>query len=184
MYNQASDAYLGELRLFAGMFAPLDWMFCHGQTLKVSEYYELFSALGAKFGGDGRDTFRLPDLRGRLPVGRADTPPPGMTHSYELGKPGGAYEVALQETTLPAHSHALFASTQPASQTAPGPAAMFAAAPAGTTLYAHSTNPARLPLSPDFHGPAGGGRRHDNVMPCMGISYIICVRHASFPVFD
>lgn len=177
-------AELGEIRIFAGWYAPMHWMFCHGQTLSIAENQDLFSLLGGAFGGDGRTTFCLPDLRARIPVGRSETPPPGMTSAYKLGKGGGSYEIVLSEEALPNHTHALMASSQPATTATPSPGVMLATAPAGTTLYSHSSNPTRLPLSPDFHGSAGTGAPHDNVMPSIGVSYIICVRNGSYPYFD
>src|SRR5437879_10030878 len=98
-----AQPYVGEIRMFAGNFAPAGWMFCDGSLLPISEYETLFNLIGTTYGGDGQSTFALPDLRGHLPIhsGR------GVT----LAETGGAVEITLIVSQIPAHTHAGFGST-------------------------------------------------------------------------
>ncbi len=97
------DCYLGEVRLFAGTFAPRGWHFCDGTLLNMNEFMDLYSLIGTKFGGDGRGTFGLPDYRGRIPVGFGLNEQSGTR--YALGQQGGADTITLTGQNLPAHSH-------------------------------------------------------------------------------
>jgi len=110
------DNYLGEVRIFAGNYAPEGWQFCNGQSLSVSEYQALYSLIGTTYGGDGVNTFALPDLRGRVPVGVGSGP--GLTPRV-LGQSGGSEEVALVESQIPAHGHNLTVNTSEASTATP-----------------------------------------------------------------
>jgi microcystin-dependent protein len=103
---QASDPFIGEIRLFAGNFAPRGWAFCHGQLLSISDHTALFSILGTTYGGDGRTTFGLPDLRGRVPIAAGNGP--GLT-PRPLGTVGGQEEVRIEVAQLPAHTHQAWA---------------------------------------------------------------------------
>src|SRR6201990_2003002 len=96
-----AQPYVGEIRMFAGNFAPAGWMFCEGQLLPISENDTLFNLIGTTYGGDGQSTFGLPDLRGRLPV--------HMGGGYALAEAGGVEDVTLTAAQLPAHTHALTA---------------------------------------------------------------------------
>lgn len=98
------DPFIGEIRIFAGTFAPRNWAFCQGQLLQISEYQALYSLLGTTYGGDGRVTFGLPDLRGRAPIGMGRGN--GLTQRFE-GQMGGAEIVALNELQMPEHNHAI-----------------------------------------------------------------------------
>lgn len=169
--------FLGEIRLFGGDFAPTGWMLCEGQLLAISESESLFSFLGTTFGGDGVETFALPDLRGRVPI-HAGT---GSTNTaYALGAAGGAEAVALTALQLPTHDHPVFACTQPADQTHPAVAAW--AATQGLFLYADT---ASATMSPSVIAAAGAGEPHDNMQPYLPVSFIIAMDgvspHASLP---
>ncbi len=96
------EPFIGQIMLFGGNFAPRGWAFCHGQLLPISEYTALFSILGTMYGGDGRTTFGLPDLRGRTPVGAGHD---SSLSNYAIGAKGGVEQVALSIQNLPAHSH-------------------------------------------------------------------------------
>ena len=98
-----SDPYIGEIRMFAGSFAPAGWAFCNGATIPISENDALFTLIGTTYGGDGQETFALPDLQGRLPVHRGG--------AYVLGEKGGVENVTLSLNQLPNHAHA-FVGTQ------------------------------------------------------------------------
>src|SRR5262249_33308526 len=97
-----AQPYVGEIRMFAGNFAPAGWMFCEGQLLPISENETLFQLIGTTFGGDGESTFALPDLRGRVPIHQGN--------GFILAETGGVEEVTLTVQQIPAHSHALLAS--------------------------------------------------------------------------
>lgn len=169
--------YLGEIRLFGGDFAPAGWMLCEGQLLAISENDSLFSLLGATFGGDGVETFALPDLRGRVPI-HAGT---GSTNTaYALGAASGAEAVALTVEQLPAHRHSVFACTQPADRTHPAVAAWAAA----LKLLPYADT-ASATMSPSAIAAAGDGVPHDNMQPYLPISFIIAMQgvspHGSLP---
>src|SRR5437763_9279939 len=98
-----AQPYVGEIRMFAGNFAPAGWMFCESQLLPISEYETLFNLIGTTYGGDGQSTFALPDLRGRIPLHQGN--------GFVLAETGGVETVTLTVSQIPAHSHALLAST-------------------------------------------------------------------------
>ena len=97
-----AQPYVGEIRMFAGNFAPAGWMFCEGQLLPISENETLFQLIGTTYGGDGQSTFALPDLRGRIPIHQGN--------GFVLAETGGAEEITLTVSQIPAHSHPLLAS--------------------------------------------------------------------------
>src|SRR5437660_12897207 len=103
-----SQPYVGEIRMFAGNFAPAGWMFCEGQLLPISEYETLFNLIGTTYGGDGQSTFSLPDLRGRLPA--------HFGNGYVLAETGGVEEVTLTTAQIPSHTHAWLVSSDSGSQ--------------------------------------------------------------------
>src|SRR4051795_5151901 len=102
-----AQPYVGEIRMFAGNFAPAGWMFCEGQLLPISENETLFNLIGTTYGGDGQSTFALPDLRGRIPIHQGN--------GFILAETGGAEEITLTVNQIAAHSHPLLASSDPAS---------------------------------------------------------------------
>src|SRR5256885_6118775 len=106
-----AQPYVGEIRMFAGNFAPAGWMFCEGQLLPISEYETLFNLIGTTYGGDGQSTFALPDLRGRLPM--------HFGNGFILAETGGAEEITLTVNQIPTHSHNLLGSLGLADQTNP-----------------------------------------------------------------
>ena len=106
-----AQPYVGEIRMFAGNFAPAGWMFCEGQLLPISEYETLFNLIGTTYGGDGESTFALPDLRGRIPIHQGN--------SFILAETGGAEEITLTVNQIPAHSHPFLASTSVAQDSSP-----------------------------------------------------------------
>src|SRR5687768_13530967 len=101
-----AQPYVGEIRMFAGNFAPVGWMFCEGQLLPISENETLFQLIGTTYGGDGQSTFALPDLRGRIPIHQGN--------GFILAETGGVEEITLTVNQIPAHSHPFLASSEPA----------------------------------------------------------------------
>src|SRR5512136_2546692 len=106
-----AQPYVGEVRMFAGNFAPAGWMFCEGQLLPISEYETLFQLIGTTYGGDGQSTFALPDLRGRLPIHQGN--------GFILAETGGAEEITLTVNQIAAHGHPFLATTSAGSDNSP-----------------------------------------------------------------
>ena len=159
--------HVGEIRLFAGSFAPAGWMFCEGQTLPISENDVLFQLIGTTYGGDGEETFNLPDLRGRLPIHQGT----GGSGTYTLGERAGVETVTLTVQQMPVHTHALLATANPASAVAPAGRALATAAASTITPYG-SDNPAGT-LAPQAVGPDGGSQPHSNFQPYLCVNFII-----------
>ncbi|MEK9711172.1 MAG: tail fiber protein [Thalassolituus sp.] len=165
-----SDPFVGEIRMFAGNFAPRGWAFCDGQLLAVSQNDALFSLLGTTYGGDGRTTFALPDMRGRLPVHQGQGP--GLT-MHRMGAEYGSETVTLNINEIPGHSHELMASTQ----------AVDSANPASDVMGSHTDGDmVYAPVSADIGtlssstiDVSGGSRSHTNLMPALCINYIIAL---------
>ena len=159
------EPFLGEIRLVAFSFAPRGWAFCAGQLLPINQNQALFSLLGTSYGGDGRTTFALPDLRGRVPIG-AGQGTAGST--YELGSSGGQETVKLKASQLPAHSHQVRASS--GGSTAKNPSDRV---PAAGGAYAATPN---AKMNAAMIGNSGGGQAHDNRQPYLGLNYIIALQ--------
>jgi microcystin-dependent protein len=162
------EYYLAEIRLFAGNFEPRNWMFCDGRTLPINQNQALFSLLGTTYGGDGRTTFKLPDLRGRVPVGAGTGP--GLTRRV-LGEMAGQETVQLTAQQMPSHYHPMTVGTA-ASSAAPTDLA-YANAGAANAYGQAATSLAAM--AQDTVTEAGADQRHENVQPCIGLNYIICV---------
>jgi len=166
------DPYIGDIRLFAGSFAPAGWILCNGTLLSISEYDVVFAIIGTTYGGDGVTTFAVPDLRGRLPVGQGNGP--GLTPRV-LGQSFGSESVTLLSTQIPSHTHTLMAST--AAATASSPAANVFAHSGTDSIYTPlpTTGPQPQTLNAASVQSAGGTQPHDNVMPTTAINYIMCL---------
>ena len=163
-----SEPFVGEIRMFAGNFAPRGWAFCDGQLLAVSQNDALFSLLGTIYGGDGRTTFGLPDMRGRLPIHAGQGP--GLS-DRRLGARGGAEQVTLTPGQLPSHTHPLQASTDSATSVDPG-----GHAPAQAIVdYTNPRGPASLSMSADAVTATGESRSHSNLMPYLCVNFIIAL---------
>lgn len=164
-----AEPFIGEIRMFGGNFAPRGWALCDGQLLAVSQNDALFSLLGTIYGGDGRTTFGLPDMRGRVPVHEGSTP--GLTPK-RLGQKGGVEAVTLTANEIPQHDHAMSASTDVGSSDSP--AGNYVAENSRTRLY-RNVSSATAPMAGDFLGNAGGGQPHNNMMPFTCVNYIIAL---------
>jgi len=162
-----SEPFVGEVRMFAGNFAPRGWAFCDGQLLAVSQNDALFSLLGTIYGGDGRTTFGLPDLRGRIPIHAGHGP--GLSQR-RLGAKGGAEKVALTVNQLPSHDHPATATTGTATSRDP-----VGNAPASALADVYIDELAPIPLSPQAISNVGGSRDHTNLMPFLCIHFIIAL---------
>jgi len=164
-----SDQYLGEIRMFAGNYAPEGWAMCNGQTLSIAEYPELYSLIGMTYGGDGQTTFALPDLRGRLPVHMGKNKETGT--EYPLGQEGGTETVTLVSDQLPNHTHAVNAQSE-AGTTSSAANNYWAAVP--VDLYASTA--ANGTMGASAIGITGGNMAHNNVMPYLAVNFIIALK--------
>jgi microcystin-dependent protein len=164
-----SEPFIGEIRMFAGNFAPRGYAFCDGQLLAIVQNEALFSLFGTIYGGDGRVTFGLPDLRGRIPVHAGGSAGPGLTRR-NLGQKSGAEQATVTVNQLPAHSHGFSASDAIAGDTSP--VDNVTARSSGASLYGSGT-----PVAMDARaiGNTGGGQSHDNVMPFLCIYFIVAL---------
>ena len=156
-----SQPYVGEIRIFAGNFAPASWMFCEGQLLAIADYETLFNLIGNTYGGDGQNTFALPDLRGRLPIHAGS--------GFTLAETGGVETVTLTTSQIPAHNHSFLASTDAGNQSSPS--GLVPASSNSVSLYKSATpvtamNAAAITSS-------GGSQPHSNFQPYLCLSFII-----------
>ncbi|MEX1033826.1 MAG: tail fiber protein [Cellvibrionaceae bacterium] len=166
-----SDPFIGEIRMFAGNYAPESWALCDGSLLSIAAHDALFSLIGTTYGGDGQSNFALPDLRGRLPMGQGTGP--SLT-PRTMGEHFGTETVTLTERELPAHNHVFTATTTAA--TGANPDGNLFADTGNDTLYVPD------PPSPDLKtmnaktvANAGTSQPHDNIMPSVAMNYIICL---------
>jgi microcystin-dependent protein len=156
-----AQPYVGEIRMFAGNFAPAGWMFCEGQLLPISENETLFQLIGTTYGGDGQSTFALPDLRGRLPLHQGN--------GFILAETGGAESITLTVNQLPAHTHTPLASLTPGTQANPG-----GNVPANSpSVQIYLEDPPSSSMHAGAVVPAGGSQPHDNFQPYLCVDFII-----------
>ena len=187
------DPFLGQIMMFGGNFAPRGWAYCEGQLLAISQNQALFSILGTTYGGDGRTTFGLPDLRGRTPVHTGTGP--GLS-TYSLGERGGAETVSLTQSQMPAHTHV--ATAQTVTQIAVSSKDATSAAPAaGEALAAVSSERGKVSNAEIYNTetpntvlsaktaastttitnlPTGGSQPHPNMQPYLAVHYIIALQ--------
>ncbi len=156
-----AQPYIGEIRMFAGNFAPSGWLFCNGQLLPISAYDTLFTLIGTTYGGDGQSTFALPNLQGRLPMHAGN--------GRVLSETGGSETVTLTPNQMPNHTHGLIGSSAPG--VANRPTGLVPAASPNVDLYA--AGPATTALAAQSLAAAGGSQPHDNMQPYLALSFII-----------
>lgn len=176
------DNYVGEIRLFAGSYAPVGWAICNGAALSVSSNQALFALLGTTYGGDGVNTFKIPDLRGRVPVSFGVIS--GGTNNYLMAQTGGAVAVTLDESTMPAHTHTMLASTAPATTSSPNGAMLAQSNGNGGSYSAvdlYNTAPAGGTLDTATVVSSGGTGSHNNLMPYVVMNFIIATS-GNFPM--
>jgi microcystin-dependent protein len=161
-----SDAFLGEIRLFSGNFAPHGWAFCTGQLMPISQATALFSLLGTQYGGDGETNFALPDFQDRVPIHQGQGP--GLSN-YVVGQSDGASTVTLLVSQLPTHVHPI--GTTSAAATTGASAGGPALAVASTEAYGVPANMAHMDSQ-----LVGGGQPHSNVQPYLALSFIIALQ--------
>ena len=162
-----AQPYVGEIRMFAGNFAPAGWQFCDGTLLPISEYETLFQLIGTTYGGDGQNTFAVPDLRSRLPIHQGN--------GFILAETGGVESVTLTVNQMPAHGHALLASSDVPTGSSPSGAVTGQAA---AKFYRAGT--AATALNPAIITSVGGSQPHSNMQPYLCVNFIISL-YGIFP---
>jgi microcystin-dependent protein len=162
-----SQPYIGEIRMFAGNFAPAGWAFCHGQLVPISENDALFTLIGTTYGGDGQETFALPDLRGRLPLHQGTNPSTGST--YVLGQNGGVEEVTLTVQQIPTHSHPMLGTNSIANDATPANNVVAQV----STFDGYQSTPGGQAMAPNSVSSVGGSQPHTNLQPYLCVNFII-----------
>ncbi|OYY71823.1 phage tail protein [Sphingomonas sp. 28-63-12] len=170
-----SEQFLGEVRMFGGNFAPTGWALCNGQLMSISQNSALFSLIGTTYGGDGVQTFGLPDMRGRLPISQGTGP--GLTPRV-IGERAGTENVTLLTGNLPAHQHPFNVYNAPATTSTPGPTVLPGVPTGAGKIY---TVPTNLPTTTDQYAPGavtmtGNNQSHTNLMPALCVSFIIALQ--------
>lgn len=155
-----AQPYVGEIRMFAGNFAPAGWMFCEGQLLPISENETLFQLIGTTYGGDGQSTFGLPDLRGRIPL--------HFGSGFTLAGTGGAETVTLTVPQIPSHSHSMLATNTAANSTDPTNRVL-----AKPSKNMYRSGAASNPMASQAVGATGGSQPHNNFQPYLCLNFII-----------
>ena len=157
------EPYIGEIRMFGGSFAPAGWAFCDGQQIPISENDALFTLIGTTYGGDGQETFNLPNLQSRVPM--------HVGSGFVLGQAAGTETVTLTTQQIPIHTHPMLATATNASSFAVQSNVLAATQAATITPYGQDNPP--QPLSPSSISPVGGSQPHENMQPYLCISFII-----------
>ena len=156
-----AQPYVGEIRMFAGNFPPVGWMFCDGQLLPISENEKLFQLIGTTYGGDGESTFALPNLQSRVPLHQGN--------GFILAEAAGVESVTLTVQQIPTHSHPLVATSSPGTST--NPQGNVTSSSANVTLYIEDVASANMAAS--AIGPTGGSQPHENLQPYLCVNFII-----------
>ncbi len=161
-----SQPYIGEIRMFGSSFAPLGWALCNGAPVAISQNDALFIVLGTTYGGDGEETFNLPDLQGRVPMHMGQGP--GISQNYTIGETAGVESVTLTTQSIPNHTHPLVGSTTPG--TSKDPVGNTPAVSEGDVYVGGSSS---NPLNSQAVTPAGGSQPHDNLQPYLCVTFIL-----------
>jgi microcystin-dependent protein len=173
-----ADPFVAEIRIFPFTFAPKGWAFCDGQILPISQNTALFALIGTTYGGDGKSTFALPDLRGSTPLHPGQGP--GLSQRF-LGEIGGSQTITLLQSELPAHIHGLNAVNANATVANPGDAALArgrysTGTQAGAVTFYQNQAAANASLGPQAVAVAGGSLPHNNMMPYLALNYCIALQ--------
>lgn len=163
-----SDPFIGEIRIFAGSYAPDGWLPCNGQQLNPSQYAALYAVIGPAYGGDGRTYFNLPNLQGYAPMNQGQGP--GLTNQV-IAEAGGATTETLDQSQMPSHTHT--ATGTNAAGTSNDPTGRIWAKNVGTAALYATTNVKPVQMSAAALGVSGSGSPHANVQPCLGVNFAI-----------
>ena len=164
-----AQPYVGEIRMFAGNFPPVGWMFCDGQQMPIAENEVLFQLIGTTYGGDGQETFNLPNLQSRIPLHMGTSTASGTT--YQIGEAAGVESVTLTTNQIPIHTHPLNATNDSGSQANAGNQVLAAQSP--VSIYRPNATPPNVPMNASSVSATGGSQPHDNMQPYICINYII-----------
>jgi microcystin-dependent protein len=172
-----ADPFIGEIRMFAGNFAPKNWAFCDGQLIAISQNQALYSVIGMQYGGDGRTTFALPNLKDRVPMGNGNGP--GLTPK-SLGQFGGSMNAPLAENQIPNHTHTLNVNTVDADvvdplASVPAKGVGQKVGPRSYPLNLYNEDPASVTMALETVQDTGGGQGHINIQPYLCVMFIICM---------
>lgn len=167
------DPFIGEIRIFAGTYAPVNWSFCNGSALAIRQYEAFYALIGVIYGGDGVNDFKIPDLRSRVPIhmGQGNA----LNISHALGSKGGAEAVTLTVAQVPAHNHTLNATTAASNTEVPTGTQVGAVSGATQFISANAPSLFPFPMSSQMVSSSGGTVAHSNVMPTMALNYIIAL---------
>lgn len=165
---QLSDQYLGEIRLFAGNYAPEGWAMCSGQSIPINQNNALFSLLGTTYGGDGQTSFNLPDLRGRVPIHMGTS---SFGTAFAAGQTGGTETVTLSEAEMPAHNHQIKASQLPGTSSSPSNNYF-----AQSNMNQYTRLGPNNSMDPQTVSGVGANQLHNNMMPYFTLTYIIALQ--------
>jgi microcystin-dependent protein len=165
-----SSPYIGEIRMFGGSFAPAGWAMCQGQLMPISENEALFNLIGTTYGGDGQETFAMPDLQGRVPLHQGS--------GFIIGEKGGVEQVTLTVQQIPIHNHGVLSATSENGSNIPSSATILAdEGPPGQSTVLTYRQPFdgqnQVALSPASIGQSGGSQPHDNMQPYLTVTFII-----------
>jgi len=159
--------YIGEIRMFGGNFAPVGWQLCLGQPVPISENETLFNLIGTTYGGDGQETFNLPNLQGRIPIHHGHGP--SLQSTRVIGEASGTVDVTLTQQQIPVHTHGLLAST--AGGNSPNPQGNVIGSPPAVTAFLRESPSTQMAASMVLS--VGGSQPHENLMPYLPVNYII-----------
>lgn len=168
-----ADPFVAEIRIFTGNFAPKGWAFCNGQLMPISQNTALFSLLGTMYGGDGRSTFGLPDLQGRIPIHAGQGA--GLS-LYSNGELGGSEAVTLAEANMPVHDHVLRANSGAGETRTPSTSTALAASVSGKLYGPDPGEGGMVALHAKTMKSAGGGLPHNNLQPYLALNFIIALQ--------
>jgi microcystin-dependent protein len=166
-----SEPFVGELRCFGFNFAPADWAFCNGQLMSISNNEALFALIGTTYGGDGQNTFALPDLRSRVPIHQGTNSNGNGT--YFIGASSGTENVTLLLNEIPAHTHSILATTNTAVLKRPTSGTRYAASSSGNTFYAAPAS--TTAIAPTTVATTGGNLPHSNIQPYLTLNWCIAL---------
>jgi microcystin-dependent protein len=164
-----AQSFIGEIRCFGFNFSPVGWAFCNGQLISISQNAALFNLIGTTYGGDGLNTFALPDLRSRAPVHQGSFA--GVT--YVMGQVGGVENVTLTTQEIPAHNHLIVATSNAATLKRPVQNTFYAASSSGNNFYEAGTT--LTALANNTVSSAGGGQPHNNIQPYLTLNWCIAM---------
>ncbi len=178
--QKMADAYTGEIRIFAGNYAPRDWAFCDGSTLLIQQHAVLYSVIGNRFGGDGKTDFKLPDLRGKAPMHYGTGT--GLT-TREFAKDVGVENVTLSNEQLPVHKHVLQGSSKTTGGDSSPEGAVWSAIGGFNPkkIYKEFTANTKVNIHQQAIGTTGGNLPHNNMQPYVALNFIICL-YGEYPV--